>query len=223
MTTPAADLYLVSALANIAHDDASAHPGGVAGLCLPVAAAIGYVLTTRGVLATAVAGDLNGQPHWWLEVGEHIVDPTRHQFDDRHELLYPLNAPGYIAESYHPCAWTREQVVDEAQRAFIFPEAATLGARNLLRELEALPAPEVARWSWCETATAGPRSVIHVRALGADETLKVGGGLRMSAVCGRSLAGGWDVAQTTLEDVLASTGRAAETGRTCPRCADALR
>lgn len=223
MTTSPDDLRFVTALAKVAHDDASAHPGGVAGLCLPVVAAIGHVLTARGILALAVAGELDGQAHWWLEVGEYIVDPTRHQFDDRHDLLYPLAAPGYAGQNYHPCQWTREQVVAEAQRAFVHPAAATAWARNLLGELEAVPGPQHARWSWCETAGAGPRSVIHVRALGTDETLKVGGGLRMNAACGRDLAGGWDVAETTLEDVLATTVRTAETGRTCPRCADALR
>lgn len=223
MTTPETDLQLVTALAQIAHDDASAHPGGIAGLCLPVAAAIGHVLTARGVLAIAVAGTLDGQGHWWLEVGERIVDPTRHQFDDRHDLLYSIVEPGYVAESYHPCAWTREQVIAEAQRAFVFPDAATTWARNLLHELDAVPDSDRARWSWCETAAAGPRSVVHVRALGAEETLKEGGGLRVGAVCGRDLAGGWDVAETTRDEVLASAARTTETGRTCPRCADALR
>ncbi len=81
-------------------------------------------------------------------MGECIVDPTRHQFGDRHDRLYPNTKPGYVAESHHPCAWTREQVVTQAQRAFVFP-AATERARNLLGELDVSSAPGRACWSWC--------------------------------------------------------------------------
>lgn len=49
--------------------------------------------------------------------------------------------------------------------------------------------------SLCETVTAGPLTPNHVRWVG-PEGLKVGGGLRgpaLAALCGRDLAGGWDV------------------------------
>ena len=108
-----------------------------------IAAAVGHALASRGVAAHAVAGTLYGEPHWWVEVDGQRVDPTRNQFDDRHDLLYDGDDPDYVAEQRYPCAWTAEQVVTEAQRAFVYTDAAEQWARPMVADLAAvdIPAP----------------------------------------------------------------------------------
>lgn len=124
----------LGALALVAHDHAVAHPDGGAGLCLPVAAALGWALREHhDTLATAVVGTFDGHAHWWLEVDGVRIDPTRHQFDDRHDLTYPIaDADGYVSEATYPALWTREQVIAEAERAFACPAAAHVWVTPLL-------------------------------------------------------------------------------------------
>ena len=133
-------------LARIAHDHALRHPDGGEGLCLPVAAALGYVLRERhGVLATAVCGTYDAQAHWWLDTNEVRIDPTRHQFDGEPHLTHPIGThPGYVAEESYPALWSREDVIAEAQRAFMLPSAAHAWVIPLLRALEAVPSAEPA-------------------------------------------------------------------------------
>lgn len=127
-------------LASVAHAHALAHDEGGAGLCLPVAAALGWVLRdVMGVASVAVSGSFDGEPHWWLEVDGLRVDPTRHQFDDRHDLVYAIcEGDLYVAAATYPSAWTRDLAVAEAVRAFAWPAAAHLWVMPLLDELEAV-------------------------------------------------------------------------------------
>lgn len=125
-------------LAAIAHTHATSHDEGGAGLCLPVAAALGWVLRdVAGVESRAVAGTFDGQAHWWLEVDGVRVDPTRHQFDGASDLLYPVcDGDGYRQEASYVAAWTRPLAAAEAQRAFAWPAAAAMWVEPLLAELE---------------------------------------------------------------------------------------
>lgn len=58
---------------------------------------------------------------------------------------------------------------------------------------------------------------MHVRTLADDEALVTGGGLRAASLCGRDLAGGWDITEAARDEVLTLPSR------TCSRCADTLR
>ncbi len=88
-----------------------------------VAATLGWALRARHDIAThAIAGDFDGEPHWWLLMDQVRIDPTRHQFEDVHDLLYPVASerPGRYLDRYTwPSAWTREQAMAEGARVFI--------------------------------------------------------------------------------------------------------
>lgn len=81
------------------------------------------------------------------------------------------------------------------------------------------------RYAECEGSFASPTSLVHLRTLADGEELQTGGGLRVSTLCGRDLAGGWDVRVVTIAEVdrLAGAMRPGQPGAICPRCAGATR
>jgi len=119
-------LHVTRHLAQVAYQHCRAHESGGEGLCMVVAASLGWALRTRHDIATqAIAGDFDGEPHWWLLMDGVRIDPTRHQFEDTHELLYPVadEHPGRYLDRYTwPSAWTREQAMAEGARVFIDPD-----------------------------------------------------------------------------------------------------
>jgi hypothetical protein len=72
-------------------------------------------------------------------------------------------------------------------------------------------------YSYCETATAGPMPPWHIRSRPVNEPLRIGGGIRQEALCGRDLGRGWDIGgrEVTVEDIQ-RLARAV-----CPGCAQA--
>lgn len=84
------------------------------------------------------------------------------------------------------------------------------------------PAVTPARLSWCERVTASPTSPSHIRVVPAGEDLVLGGGLRVPALCGRDLEGGWDThAIPDAKHILDTIANEHETNRTCRGCSDA--
>ena len=75
------------------------------------------------------------------------------------------------------------------------------------------------RLAWCETSTAGALTPNHLRALTPGEALRTGGGLFIQALCGRDLAGGWDLAFADPHHVADRLERQPETARVCIACA----
>jgi hypothetical protein len=76
------------------------------------------------------------------------------------------------------------------------------------------------RLALCETMHAGPLASNHVRQLG-PEGLKLGGGIPGAALCGRDLAKGWDLRETTAEEVSRLAKSINDAGRpwVCRACA----
>lgn len=78
--------------------------------------------------------------------------------------------------------------------------------------------PTTAR-SFCETVTARALAPWHIRERDAAEPLKPNGGLFTQALCGRDLAGGWDLpAPQPTPEQIDRLGNAV-----CRGCADAAR
>lgn len=136
----------VQALAEVAHTHARRHDSDGRGLCLPVAAGLGWALREHcGIEAQAITGTFDGQPHWWLLVHGWAVDPTRHQFGDHWDLIYSADDVRYLAGATYLAAWTREQAALEATRAFVFPAAAHAWVEPMLVELSAVATGDAAR------------------------------------------------------------------------------
>lgn len=136
---PAVETFLTD-LADISALHAGLVALGGEGLCLPVTAALARVLTEYGVTdVTAIAGDYNGYAHWWLTVGELIVDPTRGQFDPGPfiDRIDAEGSGGYAPEASYPPGWSAEHVVMEARRAFRFSDVGDEFGRSLLDLLRA--------------------------------------------------------------------------------------
>lgn len=113
-------------LAAVAYEHSCAHESGGKGLCMVVAASLGWALRTlHGIETKAVAGRFDGQPHWWLTMDTWRIDPTRHQFEDVHDLLYPVAGADegrYVDQYVWSSAWTRAQAAEEGARVFIHPD-----------------------------------------------------------------------------------------------------
>jgi hypothetical protein len=130
-----ADRALLEALASEAASHAGLVASGGAGVCLPVTAALCRVLVDAGVSdVVAVAGSYEGDAHWWVRVGDRIVDGTRHQFGPG-SLVCALDEAGYEVEEEFPPGWTDEHVALEAYRVFRFREIGKTFAEGLLGRL----------------------------------------------------------------------------------------
>lgn len=139
--TAAARLRRARGVAEVAYAHALAHESGGEGLCMVVAASMGWALRElHGIESQAVAGRFDGQPHWWVVLDGHRIDPTRHQFEDTHDLVYPadgaLDAGRYVDEHVWDSLWTREQAIAEGERIFIDPGYGRLWVDELLLALE---------------------------------------------------------------------------------------
>lgn len=125
LVTTARRERVARALAQVAYDESRAHESGGEGLCMVVAASLGWALRElHGIDSTAIAGTFGGSPHWWLVMDSWRIDPTRHQFGDHHDLLYRIGGPDdahYVDQHAWPSRWTREQAGDEGARVFIDP------------------------------------------------------------------------------------------------------
>lgn len=77
--------------------------------------------------------------------------------------------------------------------------------------------PPAARYSICETITAGPTTPRHLRVL-VDE-LKPGGGADSPALCGREVA--WDIREIPLAEVPREIAYTGAVGRLCTTCGEA--
>jgi hypothetical protein len=112
------------------------------GACLGTSAILAHVLATHGIPTTAVRGEYDEHPHWWLETGALRVDATRAQFDTRPivESLADINSRDedpYLTEETFPGRWSREQAVIEFARMFTYTSAGEAHALRVVAALEA--------------------------------------------------------------------------------------
>lgn len=121
---------------------------GGEGLCLAATAILSRCLEDRlGPCAKvrAVCGsyltDAGPRSHWWVEVAALglRLDPTRGQFDDG-ALTGPLGDTRYRPERDFECGWSRELVIVECERAFVYPGAARQFGSRALASLDAIEA-----------------------------------------------------------------------------------
>jgi hypothetical protein len=139
---------IVEAVAAVAANHSGEWVPGGEGLCLPVTAAVCHVLVEAGVPdVRAVYGafcmDADMDAHWWVRVGDRIVDPTRAQFDFG-PIISPVGSSEYQVEREVLPGWSYEHVVLESVRAFEFADAGRQFGEFLL-ELLRLTARSVGR------------------------------------------------------------------------------
>lgn len=104
------------------------------GMCLVSAAVLGHhIQHVTSVRLKAVHGTFAGEAHWWLEYAGVVIDPTLTQFGDLYteryvglpmftdaQTAYGESMP-YRPEQSFAAGWdTRELVVAEAERAFVY-------------------------------------------------------------------------------------------------------
>ena len=124
------------------------------GMCLVSAAVLGHhIQHVTSVRLNAVHGTFAGEAHWWLEYAGVVIDPTITQFGDLYTERY-VGLPMVTAAQtvygksmpYHPerrftAEWnTRELVVAEAERAFIYTTQARMFIDEVFDELGHTPA-----------------------------------------------------------------------------------
>ena len=119
------------------------------GMCLVSAAVLGHhIQHVTSVRLNAVHGTFAGEAHWWLEYAGVVIDPTITQFGDLYteryvglpmfteaETVYGESMP-YRPEQSFTSGWdTRELVVAEAERAFIYTTQARMFVDEVFDEL----------------------------------------------------------------------------------------
>lgn len=118
------------------------------GACLGTSALLAHILTTHGTPTTAVRGEYDEHPHWWLETDTHRIDATRTQFHDGQPLVEPLNSGSnetpYLPDARFPARWTREQAITEFARMFELGHVGEMHGQRILHELE-MTAPMLQR------------------------------------------------------------------------------
>lgn len=123
-------------------------------MCLVAAAVLSHhIRHVTSVQLDAVRGTFAGEAHWWLEHAGVVIDPTVTQFGDRHtdryiglpmfteaKTVYDELMP-YRPERRFTSEWnTRELVVAEAERAFVYTTQARQFVDEVFDELGHTPA-----------------------------------------------------------------------------------